>query len=104
MKAYGEKITEFDPTLYQVKPQETDHGYVNIPPDFTWHELRSIQSLEDIYLRLAAGVGGTSMPAWKDTLTDQEIWAAAYYVQSLREIKDTPARAELLQKIKDANE
>ncbi len=101
--AYGEKMTEFDPTLYQVKPQETDHGYVNIPPDFTWHELRSIQNIEDLYLRLAAGVGGTSMPSWKDTLSDQEIWAVAYYVQSLREVKDTPARTELMNKIKEAN-
>lgn len=95
---YG-PIDDFDPTLYETKPQESDHGYINIPPDFTWHELRSVYSVEDMYLRLAAGVGGTAMPAWKDTLSDQEIWAVAYYVQSLREYKDTPERKEFLEKI-----
>ena len=97
--AYGEKMTDFDPTLYEVKPQESDHGYVNVPPDFTWHELRSVQNVEDMYLRLAAGVGGTAMPAWKDTLSDQEIWAVAYYVQSLMEYKDSPKRKEFLDQI-----
>jgi mono/diheme cytochrome c family protein len=86
-----------------VKPQETEHGYLNIPPDFTWHELRSVQNVEDMYLRLAAGVGGTAMPAWKDTITDQEIWAVSYYVMSLMELKDSPERAKFMQNIKDAN-
>lgn len=99
---YG-KVTDFDPTMYQSKPQESDHGYLTIPPDFTWHEMRSVYSVEDMYLRLAAGVGGTAMPAWKDTITDQEIWAVAYYVMSLQELKNTPARSEFMQKIKDAN-
>src|SRR5690606_29762844 len=102
-KVYGEALTEFDPQLYQVKPQETEHGYVNIPPDFTWHEMRSVYTVEDMYLRLAAGVGGTAMPAWKDTLSDQEIWAVSYYVMSLNELKNTPARTELMNKIKEAN-
>lgn len=98
-KVYGDAITDFDPLLYQVKPQETEHAYVNIPPDFTWHEMRSVYSVEDMYLRLAAGVGGTAMPAWKDTLSDQEIWAVAYYVMSLQEYKNSPDRAQFLKAI-----
>lgn len=102
-KAYGEAMTDFDPLLYQAKPQESDHGYLTIPPDFTWQEVRSAQSLEDLYLRLAAGVAGTAMPAWKDTLSDQEIWAVAYYVQSLIDLKNTPERARFMEAIQEAN-
>lgn len=95
-----DKVSELDEDFYQIKLQETEHGYQNIPPDFTWHRLRSIHSLEDIYLRLAAGVGGTSMPAWKETIEDDEIWAVAYYVQYLMEYRNSPKRKELMGKLK----
>ena len=39
------------------------------------------------------------MPGWKDVVTDQELWALAYYVQSLRDLKESPAKYELLEKI-----
>jgi len=99
----GDGIDELDPDFYQLKIQESDHGYAAVPPDFTWHPLRSIRdgNVEDIYLRLLAGVGGTSMPAWKDTLEDHQIWALAYYVQSLRELKDSPKRKEFVSRFKN---
>jgi mono/diheme cytochrome c family protein len=51
---------------------------------------------------LNAGVGGTSMPAWKGVLEDDQIWAVAYYVKSLMEIKDNlNAREELVTKLKN---
>lgn len=94
-------VAELDEDFYQLKPQESDHGYLVRPPDFTFHRLRSVYSdeLNDIYLRLLAGVGGTTMPAWKDTLTDQEIWAVAYYVQDLRKLKDSPKRNEFVSRL-----
>ena len=58
------------------------------------------QSVEELYIRLAAGVGGTGMPAWKGTIEDDEIWAAAYYVRSLMDLKNTPARSELMGRLK----
>ena len=98
-----EMLTEFDEDYFQVKLQESEHGYQAIPPEFTWHELRSIRpdhEVEDLYMRLLAGVGGTTMPAWKDTLEDQEIWAVAYYVQSLIRYKNSPKRQAFVESIK----
>jgi len=96
-------MTEFDEEYFQVKLQESEHGYQAIPPEFTWHDLRSIRpthEVEDLYMRLLAGVGGTTMPSWKDTLEDQEIWAVAYYVQSLMRYKNTPKRQNFVENIK----
>ena len=39
-------------------------------------------SLKDVYLTITAGIGGTPMTSYADTLTDQERWALAYYVRS----------------------
>ena len=87
---------DFDPEMYKLKIQETEWGFKNIPPDFTWHEVRSASSVSEIAQRLAAGVGGTTMPAWKETITDEEIWAVAYYVRSLMDLKNTPERIEFI--------
>lgn len=99
-KINGEGIAELDADFYKVKPQETEYGYLSIPPDFTWDHVRSATTVEELYVRLAAGVGGTAMPAWKDTITDEEIWAVAYYVKSLMDVKDTPERKTLMSKLK----
>jgi mono/diheme cytochrome c family protein len=90
-----------------VKP--SDSYKVNItPPDFTWHELRSIKPLDmrssaetrarelpermkDTFRAIATGIGGTAMPTWKGAITDEEIWALTHYVQTLTELKDDPA-------------
>ena len=92
---------EIDDEFYQLKPQESDYNYSTIPPDFTFHSLRSIRgtNIKDLYLRISAGVGGTTMPAWKDTITDKEIWAVSYYVQSLIKMKDGPKRKRLIRKL-----
>ncbi len=39
-------------------------------------------SLKAIYLTVTAGIGGTPMTSYGDTLNDQQRWALAYYVQS----------------------
>ena len=82
----GEADEEFD----KLKPQESDHGRKIIPPDFQFHRMRSVSGTDvrDIYLRVAAGVGGTTMPAWKDTLEDDEIWAVSHYVRHLMERRE----------------
>lgn len=98
-KNYGFTMDELDPDFYEVKPQFSEYDYMIIPPDFTWHELRLIRSLEDIYIRLAAGVGGTSMPPWKGILAEEDLWALAYYVDSLIELKDSPKRDVLMDKL-----
>ncbi len=94
----NENWDEIDPTIFSVKPQDSQFLVKTTPPDFTWHSVRSASNVEELYVRIAAGVGGTAMPAWKDTLKDEDIWAVAHYVQDLMNMKDRPAREELLSK------
>ena len=94
-------VADFDDDIYALKPQESDHGYKTIPPDFTWHEMRSIHTFKDLYLRIAVGIGGTTMPAWKDTMSEEDIWALSYYIQSLADLKGDPGeRKRLLETLK----
>jgi mono/diheme cytochrome c family protein len=99
-KINGSPVTDFDPDMYHVKIQPTDHGYSSMPPDFTNDFVRSAVTPEELYIRLNAGVGGTAMASWKGVLQDDEIWAVAYYVRSLMDLKGTPERAKLLDAIK----
>lgn len=98
-KLTGDSVTELDSDFFKVKPQESDHGYMTIPPDFTWHKVRSAQTVEDLYIRIAAGVGGTAMPSWKGTIEDEQIWAVSHYVKYLMDLKDTEKRKELMAKL-----
>jgi mono/diheme cytochrome c family protein len=85
---------------YQLKPQDGEYNYKVLPPDFTYHPLRSITDVPSIVQRLMYGVTGSGMPGWKDVVTDDELWALAYYVESLRELGvDLKARNQLMDKI-----
>lgn len=99
-KKFNQPVTEFDDKLYTVKLQDSEHGYKALPPDFSWHLVRSADTVEDLYIRIAAGVGGTSMPSWKGVLEDDQVWAVAYYVKSLMEMRNTPERDALFTKLK----
>ncbi len=96
----GAAMTDFDATLYQLKPQDSEYAYKVLPPDFTLHELRTVNSHLDIYQRLLYGVTGSGMPGWKGVVEDNDLWALTYYVESLRALKKDPAaRAELMNKL-----
>lgn len=99
-KINNEAITVFDEEMYTLKLQDSEHNAKFLPPDFTWHEIRSAQTVEELYVRLAAGVGGTSMPSWKDVLEDSDIWAVAHYVKHLMDMKDKPSRKALMERLK----
>ena len=88
------KPEEFAADLYQLKPQDGEYNYKVIPPDFTYHPLRSISNVESIVIRLMYGVNGSGMPGWKDVVTDEELWALAYYVDYLREFKQDVTKRE----------
>jgi mono/diheme cytochrome c family protein len=96
LKINGEAITSFDSEMYKLKLQESDHNTKIIPPDFTWHTVRSAVTVEELAVRLAAGVGGTTMPSWKDTISDDDIWAVAYYVRSLMDLKNSADRKKII--------
>jgi hypothetical protein len=86
--------------IYQLKPQDGEYNYKVLPPDFTYHPLKSITDVPSIVQRLMYGVTGSGMPGWKDVVADDELWALAYYVQHLRDIgADLDKRNELMDKI-----
>ncbi len=51
--------------------------------DFPSSRMKSGSAVEDIYLTIASGIGGTAMPTWKDGLEEKDLWALSYYVKSL---------------------
>lgn len=93
-------LADIAPDVYQLKPQDSEYNYKALPPDFTYHQLRTITKLEDIVQRVMYGVTGSGMPGFKDVVPDEDLWAVAYYVQSLRDVgADLQKRNELLDKI-----
>ncbi|MCY4644001.1 MAG: c-type cytochrome [Bacteriovoracales bacterium] len=100
-KVNGEKIplSDIEEDFYKLKLQESEYLYdgterfvKTLPPDFTWHLVRSAKTVPELFLRLKAGVGGTTMPGWHETLSDEDIWAVSHYVRSLMDLKDDPKR------------
>lgn len=90
---------EIGADLLQLKGQDGEYNYKILPPDFTYHDLRSITDVPSIVQRLMYGVTGSGMPGWKDVVTDEELWALAYYVEDLRELRNNQdKRNELLDK------
>lgn len=68
------------------------------PPDFTFHSIRSGITYPDLYRTIAAGLGGTPMPAWHDSLPEEDIWAMVHYVSYLADLKERPAQLAALKK------
>lgn len=80
---------------------KNSYGVNIMPPDFTMNPLRSIRSRErdannqwvqldpvrELWRLIASGIGGTGMPSWKDSITDDEIWALAHYIKSLTDLR-----------------
>jgi mono/diheme cytochrome c family protein len=75
-----------------VAKDSAEYGVKILPPDFTFHRVRSATSAnptEDLYRILSFGVYPI-MPAWKGAgLSDSDIWAIAHYVKSLIDMKGT---------------
>jgi mono/diheme cytochrome c family protein len=64
-----------------------------LPTDFPNRRLKSGSAVADIYRTIAAGIGGTAMPTWKDGLEEKDLWALSYYVKSLADRRWTRASA-----------
>lgn len=75
---------EIGADLYQLKPQDGEYNYKVLPPDFTYHQLRSIKDVPSTVQRLMYGVTGSGMPGWKDVVSDDDLWALSYYVNHLQ--------------------
>lgn len=89
----GEGSADFRDAMYHPELKESDFGVKILPPDFTFHELRSIRAehrLEDLHRVISAGVGGTAMPTWNGSLPEEDIWALVHFVDSLIALEGTP--------------
>jgi Cytochrome C oxidase, cbb3-type, subunit III len=100
--AFTKELTKIDlrevrADIYFPVAKDSDFAVKILPPDFTFNELRGGDTLDDIYRAVAAGIGGTAMPTWKNVLPDPDLWAMAHYVRSLVALRGT-AEAAVLQK------
>jgi len=85
----------FRNNLFQSEGKANSEGEVVFPPDFKRDFVRSGASIDDLYRSIGAGITGTAMPTWIDSMEipsahggeplirPNDVWAAAYYVQSL---------------------
>jgi len=89
------EVRDFRADLYDPVAKDSDFGYKVLPPDFTWSPLRAGDALADIYRSIAAGIGGTAMPTWKNVLPENDLWAMAHYVRSLAALRGTRAADQL---------
>ena len=73
-------------TQYFSKPGLHDiWGHPNQPWDLTEGKYRGGDAPDELFRRVAAGVAGTTMPAYAGTaITDAEIWDVVNFVESLR--------------------
>jgi hypothetical protein len=91
----------FRPGLNQSERTVSSEGELGYPPDFKRDFVRAGMAVEDLYRSIAAGITGTAMPTWVDTMDIKsahggvlvqptDLWAMAYYVQSL--VQQRPAK------------
>ena len=99
--AMGTGTTDFRDQMYLPEIKDSEYGVKILPPDFLFNELRSVRAgseVPDLYRLLVAGVTGAAMPAWNPvTLPNKEadVYALAYYVRSLTQLKGTAGAEEL---------
>jgi cbb3-type cytochrome c oxidase subunit III len=97
----GNDVTELRADIYRPVAKDSDYGVKIVPPDFTFDELRGGDSTADIYRAVAAGIGGTAMPTWKNVLPEADLWAVAHYVRSLVAMRDRSESIELARRLRD---
>jgi len=90
------------PVLKESNYTVLDQPVKILPPDFTFHTVRSGHTTPELFQTIASGIKGTAMPQWKGALEDKDIWALAYYVEDLiKKYKDdNAARTEFFTELK----
>src|SRR6185503_7396614 len=94
------ELTKIEPSvaradLYAPVAKDSDFGVKILPPDFLFNDLRGGDGPQDIYRAIAAGIGGTAMPTWKNVLPEPDLWAMTHYVRSLVAMRGGPEAAAL---------
>ncbi len=92
------------PVLKESNYTVLDQPVKILPPDFTFHTVRSGHTTPELFQTIAAGIKGTAMPQWKGALEDKDIWAIAYYVEDLisKYKDDNAARSAFFADLKPA--
>ncbi len=99
MKEADVPLSGFRPDLYESIVKESDWGAPIKPPDFLQDMTKFATTKEELAKVIAAGVGGTAMPSWGETLTDKQLWGLAYYVESLVQKRGSKEAAEMRAKL-----
>jgi mono/diheme cytochrome c family protein len=102
-------LTEFRSQPFQPESKESQYEadgkrMIIMPPDFLFNEVRSGHDVKDLYRIISAGIPGTAMPTWYGALPARDVWAMAYYVQSLIQMRGTPEAAALRDALASAPE
>ena len=93
----------FRPGVFESEGKPNAEGEVIYPPNFRRDFVRAGAEVDDLYRSIAAGITGTAMPTWVDSIdvpssvdrnklltTRADLWAMAYYVQHL--IRERPVK------------
>jgi mono/diheme cytochrome c family protein len=89
------ETTGLRPDLYLPVAKDSDYGVKILPPDFLFNPLRGGEDKQDVYRAIAAGIGGTAMPTWKNVLPEADLWAMTHYVRSLLALRGRPEAEDL---------
>jgi cytochrome c oxidase cbb3-type subunit 2 len=80
-KCHGENGEGDGPDADKMKD---DWGQPIKPADFTAGRFKSGPSPLDLYRTIATGIGGTPMPSFLDSLSEEEIWHLVSFILSLK--------------------
>jgi cytochrome c oxidase cbb3-type subunit I/II len=65
-----------------------DFGFPVRPANLTGGQFKSGPAVEDIFRTISTGLSGTPMPSYRDSLSEADRWALAYYILSLSAFTD----------------
>jgi cytochrome c5 len=84
----------FRENVHRSEGKYNTEGEMIYPPDFHRDFIKAGMTADDLYRSIAAGISGTAMPTWVDSMhyaddtgkplvSTPDLWAMAYYVQHL---------------------
>ncbi|HSE96199.1 MAG TPA: cbb3-type cytochrome c oxidase subunit II [Methylomirabilota bacterium] len=65
-----------------------DWGFKILPIDFTRGQFKGGSDVRDVFRTMTAGLDGTPMPSFADSMSEAERWAISYYVLSFSAFND----------------
>ena len=96
------EVTTFGADMHRSFLRDSEYGAKILPIDFLYHSIKTLnpndtkdEQISQLYMSIAAGIGGTAMPTWKGSLSESDLWSLALYVQSIYALRDTKAGAAL---------